>query len=404
MKTKLTAIFIFSLFVMGGAFAQTSGTFDGGITWAISGGTLKISGNGPMPRSYPAANPPWNSIKNTITEVIIEDGVTTLPNSAFAGSTMLTNVTIGKGVTAIPNMSFGNTGITSITIPEKIAEIENNAFNGANKLETVIFNAVNCADVTTPITGPPFDGNKTPALKKVVIGDSVKRIPANIFSDVTGLTSLTIGKGVTEIGDRAFRRCNNLASIVIPGNVQTVGAFAFDGCVGLTSISLESGVDKILQGAFSGTRITELTIPDSVSTLRAGSFGSSARLKTVHFNAANCVNIDVNSPFENSDILEKIIFGDNVRQIPTYIAKNLKGLESVTIGSRANQIGDFAFQGCVNLEEINNKAARPVALRNAMFFQGVDMSFCVLRVPAASVTAYKEANIWKDFKNIEAIK
>ena len=399
-----TIAFIAFLIAASSVFAQMQGTFESGVKWTfLPNGTLVISGEGPMPRSFPAAVPPWNPVKDRITAVIIEDGVTTLTNSAFNGSAMLSSVTIGRGVTTITSGAFSRTGIVSIIIPEQIAVIENNAFNEATKLETVYYNAVNCADIVTSYTGPPFDSNKTPALKTVVIGDAVKRIPANIFSDVNALTSLTIGKGVTEIGDRAFRRCNNLTGIFIPGNVQTIGAFAFEGCEGMTTITIDNGVDKILHSAFSGTRITEIIIPESVATIRTSSFGSSSRLRTVYFNATNCENIDVNSPFQDSNILEKIIFSDNVRQIPAHIAKNLTGLESVTIGSRVNQIGDFAFQGCINLEAIINKAAKPQALRNAMFFQGVDRTFCTLFVPAASVSAYKGANIWKDFRKIEAL-
>ena len=37
------------------------------------------------------------------------------------------------------------------------------------------------------------------------------------------------------------------------------------------------------------------------------------------------------------------------------------------------------------------------------FESGVNLSMCVLRVPAASVSAYRAAEVWKDFGNIVAI-
>ena len=383
--------------------AQTRGTFGSGLTWVISSdGTLRISGNGPLPVSLSAGAKlqPWESARNSIKAVVIEDGVTTLGLGAFDGCTMLNSITIGRGITVLPDWIVRGTAIVSVTIPEQIVRIENDTFNGANKLETVNYNAVNCADVTAAYSGAPFAIGKCPALKTIVIGDAVQRIPELMFSEVSSLTSLTIGKNVTSIGRQAFRDCSNLTSIVIPDKVQIVDYRAFSGCAGVTSITLGAELSEIGIQAFAGSRITEITIPGNVSKIRNGSFGNSARLRKVNFNASNCENVDTDSPFDGCQILENIIFGDSVRQIPGYIARGLRGLESITIGSRVNAIGYSAFSGCVALEEITNRAARPVVFAGAGngVFDNVDKSFCVLRVPAASLAAYRAANIWKDFQ------
>ncbi|MDR0447860.1 MAG: leucine-rich repeat domain-containing protein [Treponema sp.] len=382
--------------------AQTQGTFGSGLSWAISNGTLRISGNGAMPVSLSAGAKlqPWEAVRNTITAVVIEDGVTTLGLGAFAGCSNLTSINFGKGVTNIPNSVFRGTAITSIIIPEQIVKIENGAFEGVDKLETVYYNAVNCDDVMSALTGAPFALNKCPALKTVVIGDTVQRIPEAMFEEINSLTSLTIGKNVTVIGRNAFRSCPNLTSIVIPDSVQTVYYRAFGGCAGVTSITLGSNLNDIWGSAFAGTRITELTIPENVSKIRADSFANSTRLRKVNFNATSCENVDVESPFKGCGVLENIIFGDNVRQIPAFIARGLGALESITIGSRVNAIGTSAFSDCIALEEIINKAARPVVFagNGGRVFDKIDKSFCVLKVPSASVAAYKAANLWKDFK------
>jgi hypothetical protein len=187
---KKTIILIIALLVVGLTVihAQASGTFGTGLSWALSGdGTLRISGNGTMPVSVLGAdsNNPWFALKNRITSAVIEDGVTTLSLGAFDGCTMLTSITIGKGITVIPNFIVRGTAITSIIIPEQIAKIEVDAFAGANKLDTVYFNAVNCDDFMEPYGAFPFPSTRCPALKTVVVGDTVKRIPDLTFSGAT---------------------------------------------------------------------------------------------------------------------------------------------------------------------------------------------------------------------------
>ena len=387
--------------------AQTQGTFGSGLTWAISSdGTLRISGNGPMPVSLSAAAnlQPWESVRNTITAVVIEDGVTSLGLGAFSGCAMLSSITIGRGITVLPDDIVRGTNITSVIIPEQIVKIANGAFEGANKLETVYYNAINCEDAFTMYVGAPFAIGKCPALKTIVIGNTVQRIPEAMFSEITSLTSLTIGSNVTQIGREAFRGCPNLTSIVIPDKVQSVEYRAFRGCSGVTSITLGSDLSEIGIEAFDGTRITELTIPENVSKIRASSFGNSTRLRTVYFNARNCENQSVDSPLDGCQVLENIIFGDNVREIPAYMARGLKGLESVTIGSRVTTIGNYAFSDCIALEEIINRAARPQTLIGGGYgnFDKTDKTFCILRVPSGSIAAYRAANIWEDFQ-IEAL-
>ncbi len=404
-KTIILSIILFAvaLTLTARAQEQTKGTFESGVTWALSeDGTLTLGGNGPLPVSLSAGanNQPWYAVRDRIISVVIEDGVTTLGIGAFQGCTQLASLTIGKGITKLPDSIIQGTALTSLVIPPQITRCEPDTFEGATKLETVHFNAVNCDDFNTIYVGPPFGMGKCPALKSVVVGDTVMRIPDNIFASITTLTSLTIGTGVTEIGRYAFQGCSNLTSIVIPGNVQTIAHSAFDKCTGATSITLENGINHIGITAFTGAKVTELTIPESLSEIRNGAFGNFSRLETVYFNAKNCENIDVDSPFDKCEILSSIVFDDNVRRVPQYIAKNLEGLESVTFGRRVTQLGNYAFSGCANLTEVINNSARPQKWGWGLF-DAVDKSYCTVHVPESALKAYQSDDKWKDF-TIEA--
>lgn len=85
----------------------------------------------------------------------------------------------------------------------------------------------------------------------------------------------------------------------------------------------------------------------------------------------------------------------------------------VTIPSTITSIGDNAFAGCSNLKSITVNIETPIDLSSAntrrtrgngnSVFEGVDKESCILYVPENSVELYKNAVVWKDFKNILAI-
>lgn len=101
--------------------------------------TLTISGTGEMNNFNNASNQPWKNYRNSITNVVIEDGATTIGNSAFTNCSHLASVTIPGSVTLINPAAFmGCTGLTSLTLPEGVETLQNSAFNGCTALESVI--------------------------------------------------------------------------------------------------------------------------------------------------------------------------------------------------------------------------------------------------------------------------
>ncbi len=71
---------------------------------------------------------------------------------------------------------------------------------------------------------------------------------------------------VVHIGENAFQNCTTIVSLTILRNVESIGAGAFDGCSGLREFNLNEGLKTIHGKAFYGCPITELIIPNSVTT------------------------------------------------------------------------------------------------------------------------------------------
>jgi hypothetical protein len=91
--------------------------------------------------------------------------------------------------------------------------------------------------------------------------------------------------------------------------------------------------------------------------------------------------------------------GNTLRTIKNAAFDGCTNLTSITIPASVETIENFAFCDCNNLTEVINLSAVPQDIYYRVFF-GVDFNVCILRVPAASVDDYQQADGWMDFINI----
>lgn len=161
------------------------------LTWGLntSAGVLVLSGNGKMQNWSNAENRPWAQLRNTVTGVIIENGIQNLGRYALA---------------RCENM-------TSVSIPESVTEISDGVFMRAYSLASI--------DLPQNLTA----------------------IGSGAFSECTSLRSITIPKNVGFIETGAFSGCSNLESIYFCGNAPSyfgdngvVRLNMFSGCRNLT--------------------------------------------------------------------------------------------------------------------------------------------------------------------------
>jgi len=226
------------------------------------------------------------------------------------------------------------------------------------------------------VDGVLFDKNKTeliqyPAGKSAPsysIPSSVTTIESAAFRSCSSLTAVTIPNSVTSIGDGAFLNCPNLTSITIPNSVTTIGYYTFDDCSKLPSIDVAAdnpdycSVDGVL---FDKDKTTLIRYP-------AGKSATS-------YSIPNSVTTIVESAFSGYSCLT-----------------------SVTIGNSVTNIGKYAFYNCSSLTSITCEAVNPPTLYSYVFY---DVNHSVpLYVPAESIDAYKAADQWKDFTNIQPIQ
>ena len=235
--------------------------------------TLPTDYNG---QSYEIYKYAFNN-NNTVTSVVIPDGVTKIGEKAFYSCFGLVSVTLGKNVSVIEDDAF-NLCCKLVEIinnsPLAVAKDASNGMIGINSKEihTGTSKIVNKDGYLFYTFGGEnyllgyCGAEKNLTLPSEYNGENYK-IYNNAFAR-TKLTSVVIPSGVTEIGGSAFALCNELVSVIIEDGVKSIGGSSFSSCNALLSVKIGNGVTDIGAYAFeSCTWLTDVVIGSGVTNI-----------------------------------------------------------------------------------------------------------------------------------------
>ena len=186
----------------------------------------------------------------SLSDITLPDSVDDIDQAAFSMSGTydaygkgLSTIDFGTGVGSIGKEAFRGCGLTTITLPDSLAEMDESAFYLCRALKSV-----RIGKGLRTIPKEAFWGCE--GLTTVSLG-AVRRIEENAFSSCTALTSINFGDSLEIIGTTAFFACTALEKVVLPDSIQQVGRYAFQACSKLEYVWLGSNLWNVEENAFA---------------------------------------------------------------------------------------------------------------------------------------------------------
>lgn len=361
-------------------------------------GTLTMSGTGEVTGSQ-AGCTTWKNYKDSITTLIIEEGITSiyqdtfknftnletviLPQSitsigrsAFSGCTSLKNLTIPESITTIESFTFSNCGIEEIVIPDNIERLKYGCFSDCSSLKKLtIGTGLKTSDVAF-IDCDNLQGvyiSDLSAWSKIQFTDSVnKRVSytnplqyaKKLYLNDVLVTDLVIPADVETIGRGAFAYCESLKSITIPSTVKVIEDYAFFYCPNVTNFEISDGVESIGTETFcylSG--LNEIKLPKSITYIGEKAFSNEKNLTTFVVDPQNTSYTSDDGVLYNYDKTSLICYPMKKTGTTYTIPNTVKILEynsfqsnnnlrSMVIPSNVETIETDAFSYCTKLTEL----------------------------------------------------
>ena len=319
---------------------------------------------------------------------LVIGNVDKIGKAAFYGAETLTEIVLPEGLTAIDESTFAEChNLERITIPSTVTAIERKAFYNDYNLNTLIF------EENSQLQSIGERAFGYVGLKSISIPSGVTSIGEDAFDDInalyyTGTAEDTRNNnwGATyrnADSDDGFLYSDNTkttitayvgsdSNIVIPNTVTAIADEAFYDNYGITSVSFEenSQLQSIGERAFAYGDLKMISIPDSVTSIGNSAFESMNIL--VYTGSAGTGSDTWGARIRNPYVDGDFAYSDNTKTtLVGYLGSNsdvtipsgvtaigdsafhyMNLIRSVTIPASVTSIGEDAFESCLNLKNV----------------------------------------------------
>lgn len=278
----------------------------------------------------------WYIGENTVTKVVIPEGVEKINSYAFANLTALEEVVLPSTLQSIEYGAF--VGCTSL---EKIT------FSGENNLQIINQNAFENCDLqgtldlsaACVISDYAFAGNTK--LEGVITSDDLLSIGQYAFAGCKKLGDVTITAGKVKYGAYAFTGCKALNSFYVNASVLPDGMFY--ECEALKTVTVGPDVNEIGEFAFRDTQVSKFEISDGSTAFKVQSED--------YILSADETQVIAVSPNFKGEFKVSDLGGAKVTTVAAGAFSHNTNITSVELPT-VTVVGDYGFGSCDDLASV----------------------------------------------------
>ena len=339
-----------------------------------NGGVVNIPGNLSIKTISSFAFANFDYVLKTPEELEVDDS--SLSQQAPLGENTITKVVIPEGVETISSYAFAKlTALEEVVFPSTLKFIEYGAFSGCSSLKKLTFSGENNivtinqfafegCDLTGTLDLPSayvisdraFAGNAN--LETVNLPKTLMTIGANAFAGCASLKNVNISADKVKFGEYAFTGCTSLESFVLNTSVVPTGMFY--GCTNLSDVTIGKEVNAIYEYAFRDTAVSQFKIAqgNTAFTVKDASYVLSADCKTLIAVAPSLIGTFDSSSVNGADITSvgRGAFSHNSR-LSTVILENVTYVDAYAFAVERPQYDEYG-----NLAGVNPGRLRSVQL------------------------------------------
>lgn len=148
------------------------------------------------------------------------------------------------------------------------------------------------------------------------------------------------GKKVSAIGMNAFTGNNVITDLVIPEGVTTLNWYSFNTCRNLETVTLPDSLEFIDSWAFERcSKLKTINVPANVTRINGGAFAQNSSMTSITCDPANKNYVSVNGVLFTKDMKELVAYPGGIQG-------------GYTVPATVNHIGDAAFYGALGLDSV----------------------------------------------------
>ncbi len=272
----------------------------------------------------------------------LPSGLTDIGQLAFYECGQLQTLTLPASLKTIGEQAFYHCGMLSgVTPPSGLTSIGAGAFKGCQGLADsqgrVIFKNI------------LFDCNT--GSSSLTVPEGVTKIDDEACMDCTALKTLSLPSSLRTVGRAAFSGCTSLSALTLPDGLKSIGKAAFYGCTALKSLKLPAGLTSMGEYAFSRcSSVTQLTLPEGLSIIANNAFQNMDALKSVTI--PSTVKSVGASAFYWCNGLETLTVSEGVERFGNECFEYCASLTVLNLPESLISLGNYSFNGCFALSDV----------------------------------------------------